>query len=252
MGNPNEHGGYYFVDYGYHAGSTTVNREKGSFRHYLHYLAEGTAVYYTEQGPFHVRAGDFFYLPMDISYTSQLRDRHIISCGFTHFPEALDHTFLPQKLPDRFIPQFLEIPKNIAPDSATLAMFYSLLSQLLPYMKAAETDYAATLAEKLRIFMWRHYRCQVKDMADYCRMSVPNLYRVLKESGCGTPNGLKQEILIQKAMLWLADTNNSVEEISAELGFSSTNYFRKIFKAHTGKSPREYRKETKNHSNLTE
>lgn len=249
MGNPNDHGGYYFVDYGYHAGNVTINREKGSFRHYLHYLVKGSGVYYTEQGPFTVQAGEFFYLPMDISYTNQLQDRHIISCGFTHFPESIDRSFLPQKLPDRFIPQFLEIPKNIIPDSAALAMFYNLLSQLIPYMKAAETDYAATLVEKLRIFIWRNYKCQVKDMANYCRMSVPNLYRVLSESGCKTPNQLKQEVLVQKAMLWLADTTNSVERISDQLGFSSANYFRKIFKEHTGKSPRQYRKETSSITN---
>ncbi len=203
-------------------------------------------MYYTEHGPFTVQAGDLIYLPMDISYTGHFRDRHIISCGFTHFPEALEHTFLPQKLPDKFISQFLEIPKNIIPDSATLAKFYTLLSQLLPHMKEAETDYAATLTEKLRIFIWRNYKCQVKDMADYCRMSVPNLYRVLKESGCRTPNRLKQEVLIQKAMLWLTDTNHSVEQISDELGFSNANYFRKVFKAHTGKSPRKCRQEAKN------
>jgi len=252
MGNPNDHGGYYFVDYGYHTAKITVNREKGSFRHYIQYLAKGSTVYYTEQGVFSAQAGDLFYLPMDISYTSQMEDRHLISCGFTHFPEALEHTFLPQKLPDRFIPQFLDIPKNITPDSATLAMFYSLLSQLLPHMREAEADYAATLAEKLRIFIWRNFKCQVKDMADYCRMSVPNLYRILKQSGCGTPNGLKQEVLVQKAIDLLVNTSTPVEQISADLGFSSTNYFRRLFKERTGKSPREYRKEAKNSKILAE
>ena len=229
MGNPNDHGGYYFVDYNYKPGHTVCNREKGSFRHYIHYFLRGEAVYYTEQGAFHVSAGDLFYLPMDIHYTGHFQDSHIISCGFTHFPEALDHTFLPQKLPDQFIPAFMDIPKNIMPDSATLARFYTLVSQLLPHMKEAQTDYAQSLVEKIRIFIWRNFRCQVKDIADYCKMSVPNLYRVLKESGYGTPNQLKQEILIQKAVLWLTDTNDSVEEVSDGLGFSSTNYFRKIF-----------------------
>ena len=201
MGNPNDHGGYYFVDYKYKPGHTVCNREKGSFRHYIHYLLKGDAVYYTEQGAFHVSAGDLFYLPMDIHYTGHYQDCHIISCGFTHFPEALDHTFLPQKLPEQFIPQFMDIPKNIMPDSATLARFYTLVSQLLPHMKEAQTDYAQSLVEKIRIFIWRNFRCQVHEIADYCKMSVPNLYRVLKESDYGTPNQLKQEILIQKAVL---------------------------------------------------
>lgn len=244
MGNPNDHGGYYFVEYKYNPGTRDCNREKGSFRHYIQYFSQGSAVYYTEQGPFSVSTGDLIYLPMDIRYTGQFQDARIFSCGFTHFPEALEHTYLPQKLPDKFIPEFMDIPKNIMPDSATLSKFYTLLSQLLPHMKEAQMSYTQSLPEKIRIFIWKNYQCQVKDIADYCRMSVPNLYRVLKESGCGTPNRLKQEVLIQKAMLWLTDTDYTVERISEALGFSNTNYFRKVFFAHTGKSPRQYRKDT--------
>lgn len=252
MGNPNDHGGYYFVDYGYHPDEYINNRQKGNFRHYIHYIAKGSAVYYTEQGTFSAQAGDLIYLPMDIQFTGHYRDRHIISCGFTHFPEALEHNYLPQKLPDAFIPQFLDIPKNIMPDSSTLAKFYTLLSQLLPHLKKSEKNFPQSLEEKIRIFLWRNFTCQVQDIANHFQMSVPNLYRVLKEAGCQTPNQIKQEILLQKAMLWLTDTDNTVERISSELGFSSTNYFRKVFKAHTGKSPRAYRQEAKKASGFME
>lgn len=252
MGNPNDHGGYYFVEYEYNPGTRVCNREKGSFRHYINYFLQGNAVYYTEQGPFTVSTGDLIYLPMDIQYTGQFQDAHFLSCGFTHFPEALEHTYLPQKLPDKFIPEFMDIPKNIMPDSATLAKFYTLLSKLLPYLKEAETSYAQSITEKIRIFIWRNYQCQVKDIADYCKMSVPNLYRILKEAGCETPNQLKQEVLIQKAMLWLTDTDSTVERISEALGFSSTNYFRKIFYDHTGKTPRQYRKDAQKSAGFIE
>ena len=59
---------------------------------------------------------------------------------------------------------------------------------------------------------------------------------------CRTPNQLKQEVLIQKAINLLENTTATVERISEGLGFSSTNYFRKVFKEHTGTSPRQYRK----------
>lgn len=242
MGNPNDHGGYYFVDYTYNPGTRIYDREKGSFRHYIHYFLRGSATYYTESGPFTAEAGDLVYFPMQIRYTSHMHDTHILSCGFTHFPEALGHHFLPQKLPKEFIPQFMDIPKNIMPDSATLAKFYTLIHQLLPYMKESEINFTQSLIEKIRIFIWRNYKCQVKDIANYCKMSVPNLYRVLKQNGYNTPIQIKQEILIQKAIGLLLDTDDSVEHISDDLGFSSTNYFRKVFKEHTGTSPRQYRK----------
>ena len=175
MGNPNDHGGYYFVEYTYRPEHVECNREKGSFRHYINYFLRGETTYYTEKGPFHVRAGDLIYLPMDIRYTAEFQGTHILSCGFTHFPEALEHNFLPQKLPGKFIPEFMDIPKNIMPNSVTLAKFYTLMSQLLPYLQKAEIDYTQTLTEKIRIFIWRNFTCQVKDIAKYCRMSVPNL-----------------------------------------------------------------------------
>ena len=82
----------------------------------------------------------------------------------------------------------------------------------------------------------------MRDIADYCKMSVPNLYRILKQNGYETPNQLKKEVLIQKAINLLENTTATVERISDELGFSSTNYFRKVFKEYTGTSPRQYRK----------
>ena len=242
MGNPNEHGGYYFVDYKFKPGSRTYDREKGSFRHYIHYFLKGSVVYYTETGPFEAQAGQLIYLPMNIHYTARMQDAHILSCGFTHFPEAAEHPFLPQKLPDQFIESFLEIPKDITPNSETLGKFYILLSQLLPYLKQSSEPYLGTITEKIRLFIWRNYKCQVRDIADYCKMSVPNLYRVLKQNGYRTPNQLKQEVLIQKAINLLENTTATVERISEGLGFSSTNYFRKVFKEYTGTSPRQYRK----------
>ncbi len=51
MGNPNNHGGFYFVEYR-NTGTHTIDRTKGSFRHYIHYLQSGSATYYTELGTF--------------------------------------------------------------------------------------------------------------------------------------------------------------------------------------------------------
>ncbi|MBE6762725.1 MAG: AraC family transcriptional regulator, partial [Ruminococcaceae bacterium] len=59
-----------------------------------------------------------------------------------------------------------------------------------------------------------------------------------------TPNQFRNEILCEKAISLLTTTNKSVQEISDTLNFSSTSYFRKILKAHTGKTPLEIRKKS--------
>jgi AraC-like DNA-binding protein len=47
--------------------------------------------------------------------------------------------------------------------------------------------------------------------------------------------------LVERAKSLLWGTNNSISEIAYELGFEHPSHFTKVFKAKTGKSPREYR-----------
>ncbi|MBU9788469.1 AraC family transcriptional regulator [Lentilactobacillus sp. IMAU92037] len=46
---------------------------------------------------------------------------------------------------------------------------------------------------------------------------------------------------IKNACNQLLTTNNSIREISEELGFVRTSYFSRVFKNHTGLSPLQYR-----------
>jgi len=48
--------------------------------------------------------------------------------------------------------------------------------------------------------------------------------------------------MIQNALHLLSSTDMTIEEISEECGFSSSNYFRKVFKNITKASPKELRK----------
>lgn len=242
MGNPNNHGGFYFVEYR-RIGSHTFDRTKGGFRHYINYLKAGTATYVTDQGAFTFQKGDLFYIPMDLSYTSTSENVTLISCGFTIFPESENRTYLPQKLPDRFIPQLLAIPKQVVPDTKALAQFYGLLAEVLPHLNEAPYHNDASLYNSLRIFLWRNYTCETEEMARHFQMSTPSLYRLLRQTANTTPNRVKQEVLIEKAKVWLVETNYSVGQISDGLCFCNQNYFTKLFKQHTGKTPRQYRLE---------
>ena len=245
MGNPKDLGGYYFAEYDYRPGRYFINRQKGGFRNYVNYLQTGSAVYYTEKGPFTVNAGELYFMPMGISYIVHFKDAWIISCGFTHFPEARDKRYMPCKLPQQYVPTVQQIPKQVIPSCATLGKFYNLMAQLLPYLEESSAAYTPNLYEKLRAYLWHNYTQPLEKIAEYCEMSVANLYRTLSENGYPTPNQIKQEILVEKAQQLLADTLESVEQISQILDFSSANYFRKIFKQRTGISPLKYRRMVK-------
>lgn len=47
--------------------------------------------------------------------------------------------------------------------------------------------------------------------------------------------------MVQNALDLLAHTDLTIEEISSKVGFSSSNYFRKVFFDITGKTPKEVR-----------
>ena len=71
----------------------------------------------------------------------------------------------------------------------------------------------------------------------------PNVYNIFERNLNKTPNEIKQQILCEKAIRLLTTTSLSVEEISSQLQFSSSSYFRKILKKHTKKTPSMIRKE---------
>jgi two-component system response regulator YesN len=49
------------------------------------------------------------------------------------------------------------------------------------------------------------------------------------------------DLRIEKSKVFLADTNNSIKEISYKIGYSDPNYYCKTFKRMTGMTPTEYR-----------
>lgn len=57
-----------------------------------------------------------------------------------------------------------------------------------------------------------------------------------------TLNALRGQLLLERARDLLLSTDQPVESVSDELGFSSASYFRKKFKAHFGMTPGEMRK----------
>lgn len=54
------------------------------------------------------------------------------------------------------------------------------------------------------------------------------------------------ELRIEKAKELLKNSNDSIEQISYNIGFNSPNYFSKVFKNLTGITPKEFRKQTDN------
>lgn len=83
----------------------------------------------------------------------------------------------------------------------------------------------------------------LEELAEKAGYSPSHLSRKFnREMGCSIITYI-QNSKLERACYLLANTTESVDDISSELGFNARSYFTTVFKNHTGMSPTEYRKE---------
>lgn len=228
-----------------------ADNRHGVTSHYLAYIIKGTCRILTADNELLMKAGDLFYIPKGLPYQSfwySEDDLKFLSFGFTFFPESDKNDFILQKIEcnEKVIDEIKKIPikKNI--DSITLGAFYSALSLVLPLLKenTSKNNYNVIL-EKAKSYIYDNPSCTVGNIAKHCLISESALYHIFKKYGATTPNALIQKLRCEKGVILLKTTDKTVQEISDDLGFSSTSYFRKVLHIHTGKTPREIRKNSK-------
>ena len=83
----------------------------------------------------------------------------------------------------------------------------------------------------------------ISTLAAKCNMSESSFFRVFKEATSRTPIEYLNELRIKKAGELLAVTDTSITQIALDVGFNSSEYFTRKFRAITGISPRIYRKQ---------
>lgn len=199
-------------------------------------------------------AGDVVFIPYHLRYILRWYGEpevSVYSCHFM-FPPSADlfatKVISLQKLSGKGLREdFLKIHERIADREKmleVLGLFYGLCHRLYEQM-----HYRARLPMDKRIraaadFIERNCcgALSVESMAAVSHMSVSRFYYLFKKETGLSPIEYKNRASIYLAeMLLLNDLRKSIEEISVETGFASTAYFRRVFKAMTGISPREYR-----------
>ncbi len=78
--------------------------------------------------------------------------------------------------------------------------------------------------------------------ADFAGVSSFYLSKLFKEEKGETFINFISEKRLEKSRQLLSETNLSIKEITAEVGYNDQNYFSRIFKSKYGLSPKEYRK----------
>lgn len=225
----------------------TDNR-KGSPMNFLAYMIEGNARIVTDSVVLNVNKGDTFFIPKNLSYQSYWYGNDkikFISLGYNTLNTDEDTKYDLQTVycDNNTTDKIKNIPTNTnKTDCKTLSLFYSLMSDILPLMKPAARSNAEFIIAKIKNQIQNNPYCSLGEIADKCKISEAYLYALFHKHEKTTPNEFKLKTICNKGVELLITTDKKIEEISNELNFSSSSYFRKTLKRYTGFTPREIRR----------
>ena len=206
-----------------------------------------------------VSAGDLIFVPIGSRYVSHWQGEPHISYTSIHFifdyPSVFTRAsgFHLQRVtpsnPERTKEIFEETLAGFEGDEhhrlAVLGGFYSLLADILPHLQAtpARQEMHPRILRALSMVEERYREeLSVADLAAAANMSVSRFFPLFRQTVGMTPVEYLNHYRVGRAIILLmSSAAHSVEEVAELTGFQSATYFRRVFKAHTGRSPRNYR-----------
>jgi len=207
----------------------------------------------------HVEPGDIIFVPITSEYISYWNGNPDISyisfhfcfsegCGISeknNFRIQKISSSETKRLKESYVTAYETYNSGQAENLVTLGKFYSVLGEVLPKLShSPEQKYDERIEKAVEyINLNSESDISVPKLASMCNLSTSHFYsRFKKETGL-SPIDYKNKILVNRASkLLITHKKHSIEEISLLLGFSSSTYFRRVFKNFTGKSPGEYKK----------
>ncbi len=90
-----------------------------------------------------------------------------------------------------------------------------------------------------------HEKITTASLAQICHLNENYLCALFKSKMGVTIGEYIKHFRMEKATVLLTSTSFSITEIASQVGFDDPGYFTRIFRQHTGVTPREYRKNEK-------
>ena len=144
------------------------------------------------------------------------------------------------------------IAKDVCYKLPIRANIYLIMTALLRYYSFTKDESDRMIYHNvLRLapvinYISEHYceKIYIDDLADMINVSPDYFTKMFKDSIGRTPIEYINGLRVNRAMLLLFNTKNSMADIADEIGFCNSNYFHKIFKQYMNQSPLAYRKST--------
>lgn len=196
-----------------------------------------------------MKPNEIFYIPKGLRYQSQWfgEDGDAVAFfSFGFYISPIEKSFALQKIRPsaKAMELFTQLCREIPFTGKGIGTLYYFFEKVSESMQVVQMPYTHPTIEKAIEYINENPNRKISEIAALCNVSESGLYLLFKNHLHKTPNDIRLDILTEKAVVLLSTTNQSVQEISDSLGFSSTSYFRKILQARTGKSPLEIRKES--------
>ena len=239
---------FYFFECNFKRAHHTDN-SRGTACHHIGYIKSGSAIFESQGKIYTFSSGDVFYTPTGCKYHSYWEGECICydSYAFSVFPSRSTEEYGIQKLSMTHSAwEFLKkLTENKTVSCKSVGLLYMLIDEVLPAMTPTVKDERSIAAARALALLKEDTSLDVPTLSQKMGMSVSALYLLFSEQLSSTPITEKNRIRTDKAVEMLINTDMSVEEISARLGFSSAAYFRKVLHTFYGKTPRQIRKNDK-------
>ena len=122
---------------------------------------------------------------------------------------------------------------------SAMSLFYSLLDDVYKKMETKPKENSSSPVVKAIEYLEKNYTAPIKieKLASLCGFSESRFYALFKLTTGLSPIQYKNYLMVQNATILLTKTDMSVSDIAEQMGCSSANYFTRVFKSVTGKSP---------------
>ncbi len=248
-----------------------INRRKTSLTHFhhqheLYYLLSGETKYFVGDDIYHLRAGDFIFVPKEVihktdSESCMENERILLSFEDELFDEAtrpllneLSNACLIH-IPQENLPAAEELMRRIRvefdekrPYGDTLARLYIL--ELMTHLCRLKCDKTAPATESERLigaiteYIRGHYSSDLplRELGRKFGLSESCLSRKFKAvTGMGITEYITN-VRIHNAERLLSEGKCSITEVAERCGFNDSNYFASVFKKIKGITPLKFSK----------
>lgn len=122
-------------------------------------------------------------------------------------------------------------------------------------MTSDKTQHSQLVQDALKLIHEKYpYLYGSNDLAEYLQVSSPHLIRCFTKEMKDSPTNYLIQYKLKQSKILLLQDNLYVDTVANLVGFSSGNYFAKVFKKHFNMTPSQYIAENQGNKqeNLTE